>query len=536
MKKQTVKIILFLVAGIFGIAILAGCPSSELGGVRTANLSPWVEWSNTPQDSMQHSANPLLKWFGGDKDGQVIDYHYVVLLEEDVDSYGGINQVVSDFPELIEWDSLGNITEAVIPLFASEDTSEFVDQYVFLRCMDDSDAYSAIIYVFLSRNNHPPTCNVTVPEGPRWCLPDTNEFWHGIGISWEGKDSLDYEGMQPDFLWHVRMYGPFSTIPDSTDTLMQNFFGVLLDGETGLDTVTFTSFALTDLETGWYILYVKNFDDAHVASIPALGIFEVYEPNWIRHPEETTDILVVNQSMYMALSGNLPSDWEDSVRVFYEDILADAGFTEDQWDWTDDQNLTRSLLYNYRMVIVDDIDWNANIIGIEDELSLYLNVGGKLWITGRFSFSNVTNEEGRVDYGLNDQYHPLPYPYFGISFAYFPLGDLFFSEFEGARQILTGFPNLSVDTLKIQGLAGDFDYALPRVEYVSITVAAQTLYAFDSIEPDAPGTFEGFPVAVRYESSTFKTSYFSFPLFFIQYDQASEVADQMLSWFFSDSQ
>ncbi len=531
--------LLFLVTGIFGIAILTGCPSSELEGVRIENLAPWVEWSETPQDSMQHSANPFLQWFGADRDGQVVDYQYVVLLEEDVDTYGGAAEIVSDFPDSIAWISLGNVTETVVSLFASEDTAEYVDQYVFLRCLDDLDAYSDIIYVFLSRNNHPPTCFVTVPEGPRWCLPDTNQFWLGINVSWEGKDSLDYEGIQPPFIWHVRLYGPFASEPDSLspDTLGQYLYAVAVDPETGIDTVTYTSAGIVDLQTGWYILYARNFDDAHVSSVAALGFFEIYEPNWIRHPDETKDILVVNQSRFQSLPGNLPSDWEDSVRVFYENILADAGFTADRWDWTDDSALPRSLLYNYRMVIVDDIDWNSGIEGIEGDLALYLNAGGKLWVTGRFCFSNVTNQGGRIDYGLNDLSHPLPYPYFGISFAYFPPTDLYFSEFEGARRILTDVPNLSVDTLKIQGIhsPGTFDYALPRVEYVSVISDVQTLYVFDSIEPDAPGTFEGFPVAVRYETATFKTSYFSFPLFFIQYDQASEVAVLMLDWFFEDS-
>ncbi len=534
MKKHTFKSLLISVAVISGIAILAGCPSSELGGVRIDNVSPWVEWSNTPQDLQQHSANPKLFWFGSDGDGQIIDYEYVVLLEEDVDTGGGIDQMASDFPESIEWTSLGNITEAVIPLFASTDTAEYVDQYVFLRCIDDKDTYSEIIYLFLSRNNHPPTCFVTVPLGPRWCLPDTNEFWSGISVSWEGKDSLDYEGIQPDFLWHVRIYGPFLTVPDSTDTLGQ--YGVFVDPETGVDTLTITGMAIVDLQTGWYILYVKNFDDAHVSSIPALGIFEVYEPKWIRYPDEAIDILVVNQSRFQPLPGNLPSSWEDSVVIFYENLLADAGFTDDQWDWTDESNLTRSLLYNYRMVIVDDIDWNGNITGVEEELSLYMNVGGMLWVNGRFSFSDIPNQEGRVDYGLNDPDHPLPYPYLGISFAYFPPAVLTFSEFEGARQILAGLPVLDVDTLKIQGMAGSFDYAVPRVEYLSKVIGAQTLYKFRAINPQLSGTFHEFPVALRYETSVFKSSHFSFPLFLMEYDQASEVADQMLDWFLSESQ
>jgi hypothetical protein len=536
MRKQSAILMLVLAAALLTLAVLSGCDPYKVEGNRIENLPPTISWAFVPQDSMAHSANPLLKWFGLDGDGQVIDYQYVVLLEEEVETYGGINQIVSDFPDSIEWISLGNITSAVIPLYASEDTSEYVDQFVFLRCLDDSDAYSEIIYLFLSRNNHPPTCAVMVPEDPQWCLPDTNEFWHGINVSWSGHDSLDYE-FPPDFIWHVRLYGPFSSVPDSSDTLAQYLYGVAVDPQTGVDTVTFTSISIDDLETGWYILYAKNFDDAHVASIPALGFFEVYEPNWIRHPDETKDILIVNQSRYLPLVGNLPMGWEDSVRIFYENVLADAGFTEDQWDWTDDQTLTHSMLYNYRMVIVDDIDWNGNITGVEDELSLYLDVGGKLWVTGRFSFSNVSNQTGRVDYGLDDEDHPLPYTYMGLSFAYFPPSSLTFAEFKGARQIVTGFPNLSVDTLKIQGLhsPGDFDYALPRVEYLSKRIEAQTLFLFEAIDPYSPGTFHGFPVAIRNETATFKTSYFSFPLFFIQYNQASQVVDQMLTWFLSDS-
>ena len=449
--------------------------------------------------------------------------------------------MAADFPETIEWTSLGEVTSSVIPLFASEDTSEYVEQYIFLRCLDDSDTYSAIIYLFLSRNNHPPTCSVTVPTGPRWCLPDTNQFWHGISVSWEGKDSIDYEGIQPDFIWNARIYGPFQTMPDTTnpdrpDTLIQNLYRVYRDATTGLDTVSYTQVAMTNLVTGWYTFYVKNFDDAHVAAIPDLGIFEIYEPNWLRHPTETKDILVLNQSTYAPAPGNLGPIWQDSVRIFYENILADAGISSDQWDWTDERNPPISMLYNYRMVIVDDIDWNLNIGGSEDELLPYVEVGGNLWVIGRFSFADVSNQTGRLDYGPTS--HPIAYECMGISAAYFPPGVLDFAEFEGARPVAEGLnlPDLHVDTLYIQALAGGFDYALPRVEYLLRRDEAQTLYVFNSIDPSQPGSFEGFPVAVRYDSGVFRTSYFSFPLFFIRYNQATQIASQMLTWFLEDSQ
>lgn len=538
MKKQTFKMLFFLVTGIFGIAILTGCPSSELEGVRIENLPPWVKWSAVPQDSMQHSANPFLQWYGADGDGQVIDYQYVVLLEEDVDTYGGAAEIVSDFPDSIAWISLGNITETVVSLFASEDTAVYVDQYVFLRCLDDFDAYSDIIYVFLSRNNHPPTCFVTVPEGPRWCLPDTNQFWHGINVSWEGKDSIDYEGIQPPFIWHVRIYGPFASEPDSLspDTLGQ--YGVFVDPETGIDTVTYTATGIVNLQTGWYILYVRNFDDAHVSSVAALGYFQVFEPRWVRH-DDYIDILIVDHNRYWLNErfGELRSIYEDSLNQFYEGIIDSAGFSVDDYDWFDADDLNpqiadESVLLNYRMVIALDTDM-ATLISTDqqDEYAAYLDVGGMIWVIGRRSFVNP-NQRGRVDFGLSS----LPFQYLDMSAAIVSNLANPQAEFSGANPIVTGFPTLSVDTLRVSYTSWRFDHyaeALLAVDFTIRYSSSQTLYVFRSLYPDS-SSFHGFPVAVRYDGGVFKSSYFSFPLYFFDDASAAEVTRQMLGWFFED--
>lgn len=541
MKKQTFKMLLFLVTGIFGIAILTGCPSSKLEGVRVVNLAPWVEWSAIPQDSMQHSANPFLQWFGADRDGQVIDYQYVVLLEEDVDTYGGAAELVSDFPDSIAWISLGNVTETVVPLFASEDTAEYVDQYVFLRCLDDLDAYSDIIYVFLSRNNHPPTCFVTVPEGPRWCLPDTNQFWHGIDVSWEGKDSIDYEGVQPSFIWHVRLYGPFASQPDSTDTLGQ--YSAFVDPETGIDTLTITSGYIVDLQTGWYILYVRNFDDAHVSSVAALGFFQVFEPRWIRH-DDYIDILIVNHNRYWPNErfGELRTIYEDSVNQFYEGIIDSAGFSVDDYDWfdADDENpqiADELALFNYRMVIALDTDLGSQVsTEQQDQYAAYLDVGGMIWVIGRRSFA-TPSQRGRVDYGPSEG-DILPFQYLDMSAAYVSDLSNFEAEFSGANPIVTGFPTLSVDTLRVSytsWILNHYAEALLGVDFTIRYSSSQTLYVFRSLYPDT-SSFHGFPVAVRYDGGVFKSSYFSFPLYFFDDASTAEVSRQMLGWFFEGIQ
>lgn len=540
MKKQTLKMLLFLAAGIVGIAILTGCPSSELEGVRIENLAPWVQWSAVPQDSMQHSANPMLQWFGADRDGQVVDYQYVVLLEADVDTLGGVAELVSGFPDSIAWNSLGNITETVVTLFASEDTAEYVDQYVFLRCMDDLDAYSDIIYLFLSRNNHPPTCFITVPEGPRWCLPDTNQFWLGISVSWEGKDSLDYEGIQPSFIWEGRIYGPFadSALADTSD---QNLLRYLTDDDDAEDSlrVTYTNIALENLETGWYIVYVRNFDDALVSAEPALGYLQVFEPRWVRH-DDYIDILIVDHNRYWGSErfGELTSDYEDSVNQFYEGIIDSAGFSVDDYDWfdADDNNpqIADELdLFNYRMVIVLDTDMGTQVsTDQQDEYATYLDVGGMIWVIGRRSFMSPS-QRGRVDFGPSEG-DILPYQYLDMSAAFVSDLSNFEAEFSGANPIVTGFPALSVDTLRVSytsWIRNHYAEALLGVDFTIRYSSSQTVYVFRSLYPDS-SSFHGFPIAVRYDASVFKSSYFSFPLYFFDDASVAEVSRQMLGWFF----
>ncbi|MEE9554337.1 MAG: hypothetical protein V3W18_08585 [candidate division Zixibacteria bacterium] len=533
MKTKSVILILSLAVGLFGSIFFSGCGTKSLEGNRLVNVPPEVQWALIPQDSLRLSANKELKWYGRDVDGQIsaLDYQYTVVLSDTADVYGGAAAMAADFPDDgFEWTSVGNATQATIPLFASIDTSVFVDQLVFLKCQDDYGDYSNIIYLFLSRNNHPPTCVIFVPDEPLWCLPDTSDYWHGINVSWEGKDSLDYIGIQPDFLWEIRWYGPFadSALADTFST-----YTYLFNSETGDREIPLESYTFTDLVTGWYLIYVRNFDDASVPSVPALGFLEVFEPNWIRHPDEAKDVLIVNHSFFASLPGNLPSTWRDSVAIFYENLMADAGIADDKWDWTDDTQPDHSVLYNYRMVITDDIDWNSPITqNPETNYARYLDAGGKIWVIGRYSFANIANQVGRLDYGLNDT-HPLAYTYMDLSAAMFPPSSFTDAEFIGANPGRTvDFPILEVDTLKAQGLApGSFSETIPRIEYLMRNINSETVYTFAAINSDSSGTFHGFPVAVRNENAVFKTSYFSFPLFFIRYDQSVVVANNMLDWF-----
>ncbi len=544
MKKQLmIPFSLLAAVLIFTLLSLTGCEPLDIQGTPITNLTARIYWAGVPSDSMVHSFNPMLHWFGNDEDGQINDYIYGVFQGAYMDSAS--RETSLDIPDTLTWISLGDVTEAVFPLVASPDSSDTIGQYLVLRGIDDSGDMSNVINRYLYRTNNRPTCIITVPEGPQWVLPDTTSTWHGINVSWEGGDSLDYTTFQPDFIWEVRIYGPYDTVvvdtisgaPDDPDTSENMLVRYLTDDDDDSLRIAGTSASLIDLRTGYYIIYVRNFDDANVSSVPTMGIIEVFEPHWIPHPEEVKDILFLNATGYNPVPGNLGSDWEDSVQQFYSEMISSAGILSEKWDWTDETPDINDL-YMYRLVIISDIDWNADInANMQEPFVEYMDVGGKLWVIGRYSFYNTSTTPGLYEYQGN-AVEPLPFTYFGLEGAFYPPSNFFDAEFVGANVIdnVAGLPQLRIDTLKVQALnsLGDPFQAFPKVEYLLRTASTQSLYTFNSISPDSTGSFHGFPVAVQLETSTFKSSYFTFPLFFIEYDSSVEVFDIMLSWFLDE--
>jgi hypothetical protein len=540
MKKRLIIPLSLLAAAIMiSFVAFSGCDPLEVEGPELVNSAPRVSWAISPSDSMVHSFNPALRWVGTDQDGQINDYIYGVFEGDYIDSVA--RETSLEIPDTLTWVSVGLVTSATIPLFASPDSSDTIGQYVVLRGIDDQGDSSNIINRYLMRANNRPTCIVTVPDEPEWVLPETTGTWGGIAISWEGGDSLDYTGAQPDFLWEVRIYGPYAdsaSAHDDTVDFDENsapLYERLQDEDEDSLRVEFTAYSFTDLVTGFYIAYVRNYDDANVPSRPALGIFEVYEPHWIRHPNEAKDILLYNSSTFNPLPGNLPmgAGWGDSIQQFYTDVIDNAGIAPDKWDWFDTIPTIREL-YLYRLVIIDDVDWSQEVSNTTQEAFIdYMDAGGMIWVIGRMSFFNTTTFEGLYEYEGNDL-EPLVFDYIGLEAAYFPPFSATYAEFIGSDALnasATGLPSIDVDTSKVQELNGTFTDAIPRMEFLVRTARAEVIYTFVSNEPSAAGSFHNFPVAVRAETPSFKASYFCFPLFLMEYDAAAEAVDLMLEWF-----
>jgi hypothetical protein len=232
--------------------------------------------------------------------------------------------------------------------------------------------------------------------------------------------------------------------------------------------------------------------------------------------------------------GELGPTYQDSVEDFYSDMILAAGYSDDDFDWYDaDISLVgRDTLYFYRMVMAIDTDWRLMVSDDQQaEYGEYLGVGGNLWLLGRRSFDGIP-DTGAVAYGGTG----LPLMYMDLDGAYLnvPL-NRDSVEFTGAVSIMGGLPNLHVDTLRVSYTsagANQYSEALFGVGWMIRAGESEALYLFDALHQTS--LFHGFPVANRYDSGTYKTSCFMFPLYFIEDEAAFQAGDVMLEWFLGE--
>jgi hypothetical protein len=222
-------------------------------------------------------------------------------------------------------------------------------------------------------------------------------------------------------------------------------------------------------------------------------------------------------------------------------MVENAGYTN-EFDFIDatintDPNALVDIsdLYMYRMVIALDTDWfNMLSEAQQEEYARYLRVGGKLWVIGRRSF-NTTNATGRQDYG--DDMDALAYNYMNLNAAYLPAaGEPTLVEFLGATptgDFNTEFPSVTLDSIKVAYTsAGPITYSqeLFGVGHLLTRGGTETIYTFVSNDPYG-SVYHGKPVAVRYDDGIFQTSYYDFPLYFLDASDAASIATSMLNWF-----
>ncbi|HEX7401408.1 MAG TPA: M28 family peptidase [candidate division Zixibacteria bacterium] len=246
-------------------------------------------------------------------------------------------------------------------------------------------------------------------------------------------------------------------------------------------------------------------------------------------------ILLVDETYDQPLSYNFVNG--DSINAFYARALQGYAYTYVDHSYPNgypQNQLYISELLHYSPVIIHSADNRGmrSLAATNDStyltLKAYLDNGGKVIIEGRRNLS--AGNDG--DFVLRD-FHPgeIPYDYLKIKSVNVPLWSPGYrsEEFIGAQSQDFGYPDLSVDSLRVAQSSGGLELLgrVPGVGFIDSLLTGEVIYRFNS-DFDTSNS-EGRTVAFRYLGSDYSFIYFDFPLYFIQEAQACSLLHRALS-------
>jgi hypothetical protein len=571
--------------------ILSGCGKLERKGTPPVNTPPEVFFTNIPTEGESVSVSPRVYWYGTDKDGFITAYQYAVVTDSVSDLWGGLEEVKdslkrigSDSASWVNNTSRLNVFgvhvtaegghQRNVRLYAEMDPNVYAKQHIFLRAVDNAGGISEIKTRMFWRNNHAPTCSLTVDkafvQNSFYCLPETIQTWKGIQIGWVGSDRLDYPAPQvpPDFYFKWELLGPYddsSHLDDPVATIVDSSLdSVEIEGGWIYDRwVMENSHIFKNLENypdsgyGWYQLKVWSRDDAFVSSVnPAKTFFRILKPLFRFQEPRRKTILVLDHTGYGENGG--PTD-TSKVWPFYRTALSQAGLCDTFDFYLLGKKLpSEDLLSRYRLVIGLNLGGGG---GVNDSGYLkyknYLNVGGRLWIIGMNNYG-VAGERGIHSFEIDirsgaPNTFEAATEYLGVEGIFYPGYAVAFPytlEFIKAEPFGSwGLPLLEMDTVEVKKLKGynqgnaglNFrDNGIPYVPYDILSdydsygrgSLARRLYTFVSRDPYSD--MEGWPCATTYIGPNFRTAEFSFPLNLMKDPGASEAFGKIIKWFWED--
>ena len=240
MTRKTVLLLLVALNCLILAALFTSGCSKKLEGTTYDNEKPIVWFVNVPPEGARSSVNPIVNWYGQDRDGQIDFYRYVVVREDVMgDSLGKpsdwnpvsqplsaveiqafcdefVGHMVDSFWTTLHVtpESADPHTSNIIPMTAQieDPVRVFVPQFVFVQAYDDEGLASDIIYRRFLRNDNPPATRVV---GFIDTYPFINsEFYSGpatgIRVRWDGSDAVDYPTDPPPFEYEWKLLGPYS--------------------------------------------------------------------------------------------------------------------------------------------------------------------------------------------------------------------------------------------------------------------------------------------------------------------------------------
>ncbi len=470
-SKTGERLILTLLLVIFAMTagIMTGCGS--LDGDVTMNQLPIVEYTNIPANNDTFSFAPVIHWKGRDPDGFVEEYMYADVIDSTalLDPAYYIPFIPED-----AWIRTQATSDTVYLLTSSGKVTEHV---FYLKCVDDRETESAVIYRTFFRSNRPPRVPeikwFTAPDGSfdeRITIIDTSyslsavtESWPGIGFNWRSSDPDDKE------LYRIPLEFKYYLEKVPHDTIWQ---WVSQGWTTRQDLV------LSGLESGHYTLTVWARDDGYeISERPATASFDVYQPTF-----EQSILLLNTTREGGGAQGNIQPGTQ--IGEFYRQLASRYPDTHyhHYTAVTDTIQPFKAFLGRFKLVVWFSENRDRVSAPFEGRLREYVRAGGRLWVAGAF----VRSWTSDTTIALAESSYPAqPVAVSAPSIS---------AEFTGAISSVRDLPSLSIDTSKT-GTAyrpfwrGGYDLypCLPSVDVMTAGSGAETVYTFESYTDTASG-------------------------------------------------
>jgi hypothetical protein len=231
-------------------------------------------------------------------------------------------------------------------------------------------------------------------------------------------------------------------------------------------------------------------------------------------------ILVVDETSDGDGSPMNPTDAE--VDQFYNDIL--EHFNTDQYDIIEEGNkIGLADLGAYSSVIWHGNDMSNLSVPYEyrEEIKKYLDFGGKFLYTGykpSKAFENVSSLNGTFSSG-------------DFIFDYFKIQETkstIFALFNEAKSLTAGYTDIIVDSLKT---LSSNDYHLKDIEMTKASSEGINIFSYETNfdSTTQQGKLKGKPVGVEYIGNDFKSVIISFPLYYMNKQQAKSFIQYVLT-------
>lgn len=325
-----------------------------------------------------------------------------------------------------------------------------------------------------------------------------------------------------------------------------------------------------------FVFWIRSRDAAGVADLtPAFLMINVILPRYER------DVLLLD--FYpISRSGKINSPPQDTVSNYFRTMLTNWKPDVDFVDSIDHRprraagtkgGLPLKIALQYKAIILYNDGLKAALTGVPDVaggISTGLESGVNMWTMFRGPKKSSTDEPAvQPPFPQDLQPSGIELDYFGVSGFVHSGWQFFASRVNGARiEDFTGahslnpaeWPDLEVDSAQLHRRI-DWDFILdplhdpgpppwatwrpdtpyvPEINWISRATGTEPLYLYESAygRKHPLGfyhSFEGAPVAIRYETDLFRTSWFAFTPMFIRDDQMQQVFNKMMDWIYTEN-